>query len=390
MMVKLNVDLIAKTSSHARKKRDESLQHYLRRLTHLYFAEKGIDEIEDLSQCRNLSVLYLYDNKVSKIQNLGCASNLTHLYLQNNDISKIEQLSSLTKLSKLYLGANKITVIEGLEKLDQLRELHVENQTLPPGEKLLFDPRSLVALSPCLQIFNVSGNNLDDITDLRLLLNLSQFMASDNKLKDMKALSQVIGCWSHLWRLELSGNPICHKSKYRDRVIVMSESLAILDGKEISETEKRFLMKWKEAKEAKRRQRFENETFSGLGDGSLAGDLPPLQLPNATPPAFRQNIYIMPGLLSHKKEFEAVLAKSASSKASSADPFRGRSAHVISNQVPHPPPPKKSYSDLEKPPKKYSKVYAEPRHAPLKEREPVLDIPTAEMDLNTSGHLVYT
>lgn len=46
-----------------------------------------------------------------------------------------------------YLGGNRITVVEGLEKLDQLQELHLENQQLPPGEKLLFDPRCLKGLA---------------------------------------------------------------------------------------------------------------------------------------------------------------------------------------------------------------------------------------------------
>lgn len=46
-----------------------------------------------------------------------------------------------------YLGGNKITVVEGLEKLTELRELHVQNQRLAPGEKLLFDPRTLYSLA---------------------------------------------------------------------------------------------------------------------------------------------------------------------------------------------------------------------------------------------------
>lgn len=46
-----------------------------------------------------------------------------------------------------YLGGNCITVIEGLEALDQLQELHVEHQKLPPGEKVLFDPRSVGTLA---------------------------------------------------------------------------------------------------------------------------------------------------------------------------------------------------------------------------------------------------
>ena len=46
-----------------------------------------------------------------------------------------------------YLGGNAITVLEGFEKVENLQELHIENQKLAPGEKLLFDPRSLATLS---------------------------------------------------------------------------------------------------------------------------------------------------------------------------------------------------------------------------------------------------
>lgn len=151
--------------------------------------------------CRNLTVLYLYDNQITHICNLNFASNLTHLYLQNNKITHIENLSCLKKLSKLwvhclnlllynrvksyiqiflmikyilcihikmhwesaqcyfqltndqlfifarFLGGNSITLVEGLEQLGALKELHIEGQRLPPGEKLLFDPRTVQSLS---------------------------------------------------------------------------------------------------------------------------------------------------------------------------------------------------------------------------------------------------
>lgn len=45
-----------------------------------------------------------------------------------------------------YLGGNAITVVEGLDEAKELRELHIENQRLIEGEKLLFDPRSLLAI----------------------------------------------------------------------------------------------------------------------------------------------------------------------------------------------------------------------------------------------------
>ena len=43
-------------------------------------------------------------------------------------------------------------MLEGLEMLTQLQELHIENQQLSSGEKMLFDDRSLqaIAVSECV------------------------------------------------------------------------------------------------------------------------------------------------------------------------------------------------------------------------------------------------
>lgn len=85
-----------------------------------------------------------------------------------------------------------------------------------------------------------------------------------------KELSVVLGQWKFLQKLDLKSNPCTQKPKYRDRVITMSQSMSKLtnnisltvvtsyfaavlhDGKEISETERQFLLNWKLAR---RRQR---------------------------------------------------------------------------------------------------------------------------------------
>ncbi|XP_017364613.1 protein phosphatase 1 regulatory subunit 42 [Cebus imitator] len=210
------------------------------------------EHVEDLSLCKNLSVLYLYDNCISQITNLNYATNLTHLYLQNNCISCIENLRSLKKLEKLYLGGNYIAVIEGLEGLGELRELHVESQRLPLGEKLLFDPRTLHSLAKSLSILNVSNNNIDDIKDLEILENLNQLIAVDNQLLHVKDLEFLLNKLMKLWKIDLNGNPVCLKPKYRDRLILVSKSLEFLDGKEIKNIERQFLMNWKASKDAKK------------------------------------------------------------------------------------------------------------------------------------------
>ena len=51
-----------------------------------------------------------------------------------------------------YLNGNAITVVEGLETLHNLSELHVAQQHLPEGEKLLFDPRTIKALAVSLTV----------------------------------------------------------------------------------------------------------------------------------------------------------------------------------------------------------------------------------------------
>lgn len=272
-MVRLTVDLIAK-NSNLKPRKEETLVQCLKKITHVNFSDRNIDSIDDLSLCKNLSVLYLYDNRISQVTNLNYTTNLTHLYLQNNCISCIENLSSLKKLEKLYLGGNYIAVVEGLEGLEELRELHVESQRLPLGEKLLFDPRTLRSLAKSLSTLNISNNNIDDIKDLEMLENLNHLIAVDNQLMHVKDLEVLLRKLMKLWKMDLNGNPVCLKPKYRDRLILMSKSLEFLDGKEIKNLERQFLMNWKASKKAKkiskrRRNRSEDANNSYISEGKM-------------------------------------------------------------------------------------------------------------------------
>ena len=78
-----------------------------------------------------------------------------------------------------------------------------------------------------LEVLNISGNNLESLSDLEILRSLTQLFAADNQLNDMRELSQLLAAWPRLWRLELVGNPLCHKPKYKDRIIVMCRQLGM-------------------------------------------------------------------------------------------------------------------------------------------------------------------
>jgi len=185
---------------------------------------------------------------LSKIENLNFAENLTYLYLQNNRIQKLENFDCCPKLQKLYLGGNQIQVLEGLDKCFHLKEIYIENQHLPEGEKLVFDPRTLQCLSNVLgefvfkeknskrifsflveEILNVSGNNLDSLVEFSCLDKLQELTASNNNLENLRELVQLISIWPRLKRLDTSRNPFCSKARYRERLIVVSTSLGNLN-----------------------------------------------------------------------------------------------------------------------------------------------------------------
>ncbi|CAF0904576.1 unnamed protein product [Rotaria sp. Silwood1] len=272
-MVKLTPDLIAKqTPGHNKRRADETVEHYLSRLTHLPFQNRGIDSIDIIPPCRLLTVIYLYDNIINKIENFNFAENLTHLYLQNNRIQKLENLDCCSKLQKLYIGGNQIQVLEGLDKCIYLTEIYAENQRLPEGEKLVFEPRTLQCLSNVLEILNVSGNNLDSLVELSCLERLQELTANNNNLENLRELVQLLSVWSRLKRLDTSRNPICSKSRYRERLIVVSTTLEMLDGKQITDNSRQFLMSWKATREAQhmREKSKPNLLYNGndvLGNG---------------------------------------------------------------------------------------------------------------------------
>ncbi|KAJ7411974.1 hypothetical protein WISP_99740 [Willisornis vidua] len=173
------------------------------------------------------------------------------LGLETHDKKSEDKLAKATR--DRYLGGNYITVVEGLDKTGDIRELHIESQHLPLGEKLLFDPASLRSLAKSLSVLNISNNNIDELEELAVLENLSYLKAVDNRLQHMKDLKVVLNKWKKLRRMDLTGNPICQKPKYRDRIVVQSQTLESLDGKEIKEMERQFLMNWKASKTARKK-----------------------------------------------------------------------------------------------------------------------------------------
>jgi protein phosphatase 1 regulatory subunit 42 len=50
-MVKLTVEMVTKiTPGHNKRRPDETIEHYLARLTHIYYQDRSIDEIVSMNE----------------------------------------------------------------------------------------------------------------------------------------------------------------------------------------------------------------------------------------------------------------------------------------------------------------------------------------------------
>ncbi|CAL8096830.1 unnamed protein product [Calicophoron daubneyi] len=249
-MVKLSVSLLCKSTSNLkRRKIDETPEQYLKQITHVYLNGKHLEDVgHEIFLCKSLKVLYLYENLLKEVPELSCLSQLTHLYLQNNNIERIERLSELKNLQKLFLSRNRITVVEGLEGLTSLQELRVDHQHLQPGEYLLFDERSIAAISETLNRLDVSGNGLETLEDLVPLRSLVYLYASNNQIGSVTTLIACLANWPELKELELQGNPVLNKPRAKDAIIVSTKSLEVLDEKPIPVPTRKFLESWNQCR----------------------------------------------------------------------------------------------------------------------------------------------
>jgi protein phosphatase 1 regulatory subunit 42 len=248
-MVRISLDVITRATMQ-RRRREEEDKNFLKRLTHVNLSDKKVEVIEGLEGCVNLQCLYLTDNKITRIESLHFAQNLTHLYLQDNRIEVMENLDPLSNLQKLFIGGNNIQEVRGLESCTQLQELHVQAQRLAGEQALLFDHNTLIAISGTLRVLNAQKNNISQPSQFAMLRELERLDLSLNRVASFDELGALFGdeACMNMSSLDLRDNPVSKQHKLRDFVALMSPNLGMLDGREITQVERRFLVNKETAK----------------------------------------------------------------------------------------------------------------------------------------------
>ncbi|KAI9188162.1 hypothetical protein H9P43_002553 [Blastocladiella emersonii ATCC 22665] len=255
-------------------------------VTHLSLQAHGIAGFEPstFDAFLGLKVLYLYDNRVTSVEALAPLRHLERLYLQNNAIASLEPLSGLESLKILDASGNRIAYLADLH-LESLEELHLDRQTLEPGDCLRVESETLHF--PSLRILTMTEAGLEDPLPLARFNQLEEVSLASNPIHDLEAVAVVLSVCPRVHSLDLSGCPAAAGPRAREKLVLVHPELDILNGREISPVEKAFLFNWQRHRHQGARHRSSpGDEAAAPSSSSGVPSLPPID--GVRPPHVRR------------------------------------------------------------------------------------------------------
>lgn len=231
---------------------------------------RDFEDMFDSQTCPNLRDLNLSHNQMVSLKGLGYLPNLKILRLRDNRIETLFckpsyadknfrrglfglpglelldvsqntlqylyglQYSPLKELKMLFASDNEIVKIEHLEKLKQLRELDLSKNRIKQIDPNSFQPNHLI-LS-----LRLDENGLKSLSGLEKLSQLQTLFLAGNKVQELFEIDKLADL-AHLLELSLLQNPVSRKFNYRAVVIKRLVNLLVLDGREVTQDERRAL-----------------------------------------------------------------------------------------------------------------------------------------------------
>lgn len=84
--------------------------------------------------------------------------------------------------------------------------------------------------------------NIVTVNSLAFLDKLRTLRLKNNKIESMENLEKILICMKELQILNILGNPLITLKKYRDSIVVAAGSLTTLDGKNVTQQERDFII----------------------------------------------------------------------------------------------------------------------------------------------------
>eukprot|EP01006_Ploeotia_vitrea_P039627 TRINITY_DN66361_c8_g1_i1.p1 TRINITY_DN66361_c8_g1~~TRINITY_DN66361_c8_g1_i1.p1 ORF type:complete len:324 (-),score=159.52 TRINITY_DN66361_c8_g1_i1:100-1071(-) len=233
----------------------ESWSRFFGRVTHLNLSGKALTSIEDyvdctgmpsLSLCRALKVLYIYDNELERVENLEFATELESVFVQNNKLTRLDGFQGMDRLRLLHADRNRIAALEGLQGANELEELSLCHQQI--SKPMVLDVATLRAVAPTLKILKLAGCRLTSVAPLGELRLLKTLDVSGNELHDVADLKAMLAGCMFLNELDFTKNPLAKVRKIHNVCVVHAEYLATVNGRDVTDKERTFLLALHEKK----------------------------------------------------------------------------------------------------------------------------------------------
>ncbi|KAF5838585.1 hypothetical protein DUNSADRAFT_2569 [Dunaliella salina] len=201
------------------------------------------------------------------------------------------------------LCGNHISLVCGLRGMMSLEELHISDQKLPEHVSLEFDPFAVQEVAHSLRKLVAVNSNIKDecLSTLGGLRDLRSLELAANAISSFEAVEGVVEGAPYLLHIDLKNNPICKNFKYRETMIIMSDSLRTIDGHEVVESQRQSLLrlqvkKMKMEQKAEERALRSREAAAGSPATNFSGGLDSKPLPAGSVNAQAQaGQFVQPG-----------------------------------------------------------------------------------------------
>lgn len=208
--------------------------------------------LDGVAHLKELQVIYAKNNRISQLVSQGLQSgvggsaifsNLEELHLCGNQFVHLSfaMTRPLPKLRLLNLQKNSITKVEQLQHpAKQLSELNLSENSIKKWSVGSFSS----ACYPSLRVLHLNDNRVAafEYQD-SFAATLETVFLHNNKVCDMEQISALAdtlrSCELSLKSLTLRGNPVSHRSAYRNTCIIKFARIKTLDDQSVSEQERK-------------------------------------------------------------------------------------------------------------------------------------------------------